>query len=87
MNLNIQNKMLTILGGIPDLNSIRHFIAMGNQGVSYAANVWHTPMIALDDDLDFAVFQFANDVAREDCEEVELDGQVHVLVESNNAQL
>jgi Ureidoglycolate lyase len=34
--------------GQPDLANIQAFIAMGNQGIVYEANRWHSPMCALD---------------------------------------
>ena len=37
----------------PDLATARAFIATGTQGVSYRPGVWHHPMIALDDAIDF----------------------------------
>ena len=35
--------------GIPDLNKVAAFVAMGNQGIVYEANRWHSPMCALDE--------------------------------------
>lgn len=35
--------------GAPDLNKVKAFVAMGNQGIVYDANRWHSPMCGLDD--------------------------------------
>jgi Ureidoglycolate lyase len=34
--------------GKPDLDKVQAFIAMGNQGIVYEANRWHSPMCAID---------------------------------------
>ena len=45
-------------------------------GVTYGAGTWHAPMIVVgEEDVDFVVVQFANGVAEEDCQEVELRGE------------
>ncbi|KAI0179289.1 ureidoglycolate hydrolase [Hypoxylon sp. FL1284] len=61
--------------GLPDLRGLRAFVATGRQAVTYGAGTWHAPMAALGapgSALDFVVVQFANDVPREDCQEVAL---------------
>ena len=45
-------KELLIVDGKPDLEKVQAFIAMGNQGIVYEANRWHSPMCALDQVLD-----------------------------------
>lgn len=35
--------------GAPDLNKVEAFVAMGNQGIVYEANRWHSPMCGLDE--------------------------------------
>jgi ureidoglycolate lyase len=56
--------------GLPDLKSIRAFIANGAQAVTYGAGTWHAPMVVIGTDpIDFVVVQFANGVAIEDCQE------------------
>ncbi|KAK8099166.1 Ureidoglycolate hydrolase [Apiospora kogelbergensis] len=62
--------------GMPDLSKLCAFIATGDQAVTYGAGTWHAPMVALgppDTTVDFLVFQFANDTALEDCQEVALE--------------
>lgn len=62
--------------GMPDLTRLRAFIATGEQAVTYGVGTWHAPMVALgppNTTVDFLVFQFANDTALEDCQEVALE--------------
>ncbi|KAK4126663.1 ureidoglycolate hydrolase [Parathielavia appendiculata] len=62
--------------GKPDLRRLRAFVATATQAVTYGAGTWHAPMVALGEKgteaMDFVVVQFANGVALEDCQEVEL---------------
>ncbi|CAK7223511.1 hypothetical protein SCUCBS95973_005204 [Sporothrix curviconia] len=60
----------------PDVRGLRAFVARGDQAVTYGAATWHAPMAALGTAgtaLPFFVFQFANGVGPEDCQEVVLD--------------
>ncbi|CAK7268352.1 hypothetical protein SEPCBS57363_003050 [Sporothrix epigloea] len=60
----------------PNVQRLRAFVARGDQAVTYGAATWHAPMAALgmaDTALPFFVFQFANGVGPEDCQEVVLD--------------
>jgi ureidoglycolate lyase len=41
--------------GLPDLATLRCFIAGPHQGVTFARNVWHHPMTVLDEAMEFAV--------------------------------
>ncbi len=62
----------------PDVRGLRAFVARGDQAVTYGAATWHAPMAALGaagTALPFFVFQFANGVGPEDCQEVVLDGE------------
>lgn len=65
--------------GRPDLTSLQAFVASGDMGVTYNANQWHAPMVALDA-IDFTVVQFLNCVAEEDCEEFNIPHGYEVLV-------
>ena len=38
-----------MIDGKPDLNNVKAFIVMGNMGIVYEANQWHSPMCALDE--------------------------------------
>lgn len=41
--------------------------------MTYGAGTWHAPMAVIGDErIDFVVVQFANGIAEEDCQEVEL---------------
>lgn len=58
---------------MPDLNNIQAFIARGDQAVTYNAGTWHAPMVVLGEKpIDFVVVQYANGVANDDCQEVEI---------------
>lgn len=64
-------------GGLPDIRGLRAFVARGDQAVTYGVGTWHAPMAALGapgTSVPYAVFQFANGVGPEDCQEVVLDG-------------
>ncbi|OBA23370.1 hypothetical protein METBIDRAFT_36932 [Metschnikowia bicuspidata var. bicuspidata NRRL YB-4993] len=61
---------------LPDPTSLRAFVCMGNQSVTYGAGVWHAPMVVIDDStphIDFAVFINENGVPDEDCQECYFD--------------
>jgi ureidoglycolate lyase len=57
---------------LPDPNSLKAFTVKGNQAVTYGAGTWHAPMVVIDEQIphiDFAVFQYENGVANDDCQE------------------
>jgi ureidoglycolate hydrolase len=59
--------------GFPRLSRAEAFVANAGQAVTYGAGTWHAPMVALGaegETVDFVTVQFANEVAREDCQEV-----------------
>jgi ureidoglycolate lyase len=59
--------------GLPNLQHLQAFIATSDQAVSYGAGTWHAPMITLGprgSAISFVVFQSANGVPVEDCQEV-----------------
>ena len=59
--------------GMPDISSIQAFLGRGSQGVTYGVGTWHAPMIVIGDSpVDFVVLQYKNQVAQDDCEEIEL---------------
>ena len=63
---------------LPDISGVRAFLAHGSQAVTYGAGTWHAPMIVIGErHMDFLVTQYANDVAEEDCEEVEFTSMVN----------
>jgi ureidoglycolate lyase len=53
----------------PDLDKLAAFIVTGAQGVSYFPGVWHHPMIALEDEIDFTCLVW-EDGSDGDCVEV-----------------
>src|SRR5690606_19589535 len=42
-------------GDAPDIDQVRVFLCQGQQGVNYAAGVWHHPLLALEAVCDFLV--------------------------------
>lgn len=38
----------------PDLSTLRAFLATGRQGIAYHPGIWHHPLLALDQETDFA---------------------------------
>lgn len=62
--------------GPPDVRNMQAFLARGDQAVTYAAGTWHAPMVVVGRfPVDFVVWQFANDVSNEDCQEMKLEPQ------------
>jgi len=61
--------VVVALGGdAPDLATLAAFIAPPDVGISYRPGVWHHPMMALDDDADFACLVW-EDGTSADCDE------------------
>ncbi len=58
----------TSADGGPDVLSARAFVCGPGQGISYHVDVWHHPIIALDDDADFAMLAW-EDGSPQDCVE------------------
>jgi ureidoglycolate lyase len=54
-------------GNEPDLSTLSAFIVEGAQGISYHPGVWHYPMAALEEEIDFACLVW-EDQTKEDCE-------------------
>ena len=64
--------------GSPDVDGARAFVCGPGQGVSYGVDVWHHPIIALDDDADFAMLAW-EDGSPLDCVEHPLDAPLLVV--------
>lgn len=47
--------LVLVAGDVHDFASYRAFTATGRQGVNYARNVWHHPLLVLDEDSRFAI--------------------------------
>lgn len=58
----------TAADGSPDVDLLRAFVCGPGQGVTYGVGVWHHPIIALDDDVDFAMLAWEDGTAQ-DCVE------------------
>ena len=54
--------------GSPHVDGLLAFVCSAGQGISYHLGVWHHPIIALDDDADFAMVAF-EDGSPADCVE------------------
>lgn len=67
--------------GPPDLENTRAFWAHGGQAVTYGPGTWHAPMAVVGASrVDFVVLQFCNGVLEEDCQEVEVEEGLEVVV-------
>lgn len=57
-------------GEAPTVDTLRTFLARGDQGVNYATGVWHHPLLALDGTSDFLVVDRSG--PGDNCDEVQL---------------
>ncbi len=71
----------TGVDGSPDVDGLLAFACTAGQGISYAVGVWHHPIIALDDDADFAMLAF-EDGSPADCVERLLDTPIRIIERS-----
>ncbi|KAK9469332.1 ureidoglycolate hydrolase [Lipomyces arxii] len=71
--------------GLPDLNTVKAFVAKGNQAVTYSAGTWHAPMVSLKEVIDFAVLINENGVADEDCQEVYINPRLPIIFSTNRS--
>jgi len=67
-------------GSKPDVSTLRAYTVSGDQGICYDVGLWHAPMAVIGESLDFAVFQFSNGVDVEDCEMLQLEDPIHVIL-------
>ena len=65
-------------GDAPKPESLRAFVATGDQGINYRRGVWHHPMIALDRVCEFVEVHRAGPEAN--CDEVTLDVAMDVTI-------
>ncbi|KAK9460273.1 ureidoglycolate hydrolase [Lipomyces oligophaga] len=65
--------------GLPDLATLKAFIARGNQAVTYGPGTWHAPMVSLKEVIDFAVLIHENGISDEDCQEVYTNPRIPIL--------
>jgi ureidoglycolate lyase len=52
--------------GGPDVSRMQAFVARGDQGVTFAADVWHHPLTVLDEAASFALFMWRNKTASDE---------------------
>ena len=50
-----QQDYLVVVTKTPEISGLRGFLAKGTQGVNYRRNVWHHPLLALENDSRFLV--------------------------------
>ena len=67
----------------PDLNTLSVFKSNGNQGVHYNRNIWHFPLISLEENEQFVVID-RNDLSKKenkvvDCIELEIKQDIEIL--------
>jgi len=55
-----------LLGGAPDVSQLKAFLCEPGQGISYNADTWHHPMVALDEAAELAMIAF-EDGSPDDC--------------------
>ena len=63
----------------PDMLTLKAFMAHENQGINFAAGIWHHPLIALESATDFACVVY-EDGTNDDCHIIEMGEEV-VLVD------
>ena len=61
----------------PDISTLKAFLAVKSQGITYRPGVWHHPLIAMDRPTDFACLVW-EDGTSDDCEVVKLERNVIV---------
>ncbi|MEO7110891.1 MAG: ureidoglycolate lyase [Polyangiaceae bacterium] len=71
--MNARRYLVVVAEGLdaPDLSTLSAFVAQEAQAITYHPGIWHHPMIALDDVIDFVCVVF-DDGTADDC--VEADG-------------
>ncbi|OAV96256.1 hypothetical protein PTTG_03462 [Puccinia triticina 1-1 BBBD Race 1] len=58
--------------GKPNLDSLRAFLGTKSQGISYFKNIWHAPLIAISNRMDFACWIYETGDPEIDCELIEV---------------
>jgi len=58
--------------GKPNLDSLRAFLGTKSQGISYFKNIWHAPLIAINNRMDFTCLIYETGDPKIDCELVEI---------------
>jgi len=69
--------VVSLGGDTPALETLKAFVVEGARGISYRPGVWHYPMTALDNPLDFSCLIW-EDNSEGDCQIVNLDKPIRV---------
>jgi ureidoglycolate lyase len=79
MTSNAKFLVVVCLGGdTPDLKTLKVFVAGNGQGISYKPGVWHYPMTAIGEPIDFACL-VGEDGTKDDCEVFNFDTAIEIL--------
>ncbi|POW11502.1 hypothetical protein PSTT_05244 [Puccinia striiformis] len=70
--------------GKPNLDSLRAFLGKKSQGISYYQNIWHAPLIAINNRMEFVCWIYETGDPEIDCELLEIDGIVCELDKSKS---
>jgi ureidoglycolate lyase len=71
-----QQDYLVVVAKSPEFSALRGFLARGTQGVNYRRNVWHHPLLALENESRFLVIDRSG--PGDNLEEVKLNEIVHL---------
>jgi ureidoglycolate lyase len=71
-----QQHYLVVAAKSPEVSALRGFLARGTQGVNYRRNVWHHPLLALENESRFLVID--RDGSGDNLVEVKLNEVVHL---------
>ncbi|KAI8458332.1 galactose-binding domain-like protein [Phakopsora pachyrhizi] len=73
--------------GKPDLKSLRAFVGKKSQGISYFANIWHAPLIAIKERMDFTSLMYETGDENSDCELIEVneDSEIKIVCEMDKS--
>ena len=74
-----QQDYLVVVTKTPEISGLRGFLAKGTQGVNYRRNVWHHPLLALENDSRFLVIDRGG--PGNNLEEASLSQLVHLDLE------
>ncbi|MDR3612416.1 MAG: ureidoglycolate lyase [Candidatus Obscuribacterales bacterium] len=69
--------IVSLGANLPDLATLKAFVVTGAQGISYKPGVWHYPMTALEQPIDFSCLIW-EDGSEFDCHVVNLDEPIAI---------
>ena len=73
----LQERDWLIVVAEPDLQTLRAFRASGRQGINYARNIWHYPLLVLGQESDFLIIDRKG--AGNNLEEAQLPEAAHLI--------